>query len=721
MNAHQDIIEQISKEIWYEDPGIGLEDLRLKLVQHLNSMNLDEEVVLTKRQVKLAKASIPYTCITNGKYDDSQKIGASFNHSQKIMGQERMNFIQMKIEERRRLRVERHFEEADYIYRGLEKMGVIINDHTKTWSYDVIHHISNENSKCKQNPEDENFNLNPNNNNEQSTTKVECQRCNQWFDSRNTLFKHLRDPSSPCGNAIFASGEKISAPPSTIVKDEKRRIHQHKIVTKRLGSRFSSNNRIMIKNSKGSVVIKNTSDFSLISASSCVFMGNLPSKWMSFVNIQSLLRAYLPKDVYPPWIYKLIYPEQFITEIVDQHPHQHHLGYAIIVFRDSLEVEQVLSAMNAIKINPNISFVDSTSISVTDGDQSSQNYILLEMRRIQKDDVLPLLQQSPSAPESISKLKIKWDTENEEIDSKCESDETSTIAGEECSKISKHLDPPLYHQFRSLSTDELRRRSILLQNKYKIEVDNKLSNNKDHSYVQTSPSSSSHEYHPHGTNVQSKKLPNHASLLMEQHESSLQMLVSLHERHCCTTRREVRHEGQPLPSTFVHKVTTLLTKLRWPGRNERKNLTSEHYLVLQTNANVVDRFYGELSQSCEALMQWIDPEYYYSGIAVTKNFISSPHIDDLDQSYQYAISLGEFENGGELCVEGYDEEEEEYVVHVVNTRNRVVRVDGRNVHWVRPWLSGDRFSLVFYDTSNRNPKAVIRSGVDLEFLSCEGK
>lgn len=37
--------------------------------------------------------------------------------------------------------------------------------------------------------------------------------------------------------------------------------------------------------------------------------------------------------------------------------------------------------------------------------------------------------------------------------------------------------------------------------------------------------------------------------------------------------------------------------------------------------------------------------------AVTKNFRGSPHIDQNDLSVQYALSVGDFGPGGELCVE----------------------------------------------------------------------
>jgi len=126
-------------------------------------------------------------------------------------------------------------------------------------------------------------------------------------------------------------------------------------------------------------------------------------------------------------------------------------------------------------------------------------------------------------------------------------------------------------------------------------------------------------------------------------------------------------------------------------------------------------------------MDWADANYFYSGIAVTKNFVASPHIDDRDQSFQYAVSLGNFTEGGELCVEGTQlperragktsKEDSIEFVNVVETKNRIARVDGRNVHWVRTWQGGDRYSLIFYDTSDRFPTPVLPGGIDLTYLT----
>jgi hypothetical protein len=248
------------------------------------------------------------------------------------------------------------------------------------------------------------------------------------------------------------------------------------------------------------------------------------------------------------------------------------------------------------------------------------------------------------------------------------------------------VDPPLSDQLQPLDVEELRRRIGNLQGA-------KNSNNTDGCSG--------------GESSAGKNL---------NREETLALAV---EKYMAVgPRREVRLKGRPLPVDICQRLLKLLEGLRWPAQNQRRRLSAERYLVL-VRSSKNDAFYGELRDTCSELMQWADPKYYYSGIAVTKNFVASPHIDDRDQSFQYAVALGGFTSGGELCVEGCSEGGMglDDWVNVVETHNRIARVDGRNVHWVRTWDGGDRYSLVFYNTSDREPSPVIKAGVDLNYLS----
>jgi hypothetical protein len=81
--------------------------------------------------------------------------------------------------------------------------------------------------------------------------------------------------------------------------------------------------------------------------------------------------------------------------------------------------------------------------------------------------------------------------------------------------------------------------------------------------------------------------------------------------------------------------------------------------------------------------------------------------DRFDTSFQYALSVGEFRGGGELCVE----ENDGRGVALVRTQNRLACIDGRFPHWVAGYdvgadgddrgAAGARYSVVFYVTENR--------------------
>ena len=94
------------------------------------------------------------------------------------------------------------------------------------------------------------------------------------------------------------------------------------------------------------------------------------------------------------------------------------------------------------------------------------------------------------------------------------------------------------------------------------------------------------------------------------------------------------------------------------------------------------------------LLAFAEPQgYEHTACAVTKNLVGSPHVDQFDTTHQLVAAVGEYE-GGELCVD-----EGPRRLAGVETRNRVARVDGRRVHWVRAHRGGDRYSVVFYGTA----------------------
>jgi Sec-independent protein translocase protein TatA len=83
--------------------------------------------------------------------------------------------------------------------------------------------------------------------------------------------------------------------------------------------------------------------------------------------------------------------------------------------------------------------------------------------------------------------------------------------------------------------------------------------------------------------------------------------------------------------------------------------------------------------------------------------VGSPHVDVNDTCPQYAMSLGDFADGGELCVETQPCE-----VVLVDTHARLARIDGRFPHWVREFKGAVR------DAEEERKKAIAALQAALE-------
>ena len=189
---------------------------------------------------------------------------------------------------------------------------------------------------------------------------------------------------------------------------------------------------------------------------------------------------------------------------------------------------------------------------------------------------------------------------------------------------------------------------------------------------------------------------------------------------------------------------------------QRGGMCAQHYLILYAGGR--NEGYGSLYRQATRLLAWAEPQYPLTMIAVTKNFSGSAHVDACDTTYQYvlvrlspssrcclpwphlpysslcepntprahthahartprtysrtryACSLGPFNTGGELCMEARRGD----CIYVVNTKNRMARVDGRFIHWVRGHGGGDRYSLIFYSTDKKSETPPIEA-VHLDF------
>lgn len=178
-------------------------------------------------------------------------------------------------------------------------------------------------------------------------------------------------------------------------------------------------------------------------------------------------------------------------------------------------------------------------------------------------------------------------------------------------------------------------------------------------------------------------------------------------RACCLLyaeepRAERHVQGAPVPAGLLAPLLAELEAVKWPANSHRYKVTAEQYLVLKRDEEHCPEYAG-LKRAAAAVLQSTDPAFPWDNLAVTKNFVGSPHIDWRDVSHQYALSLGAFGAGGELCVDAGDEGAGGGVM-VVDTRGKVASVDGRFVHWVRGYglEEGDRYSLIYYVCREQN-------------------
>lgn len=173
---------------------------------------------------------------------------------------------------------------------------------------------------------------------------------------------------------------------------------------------------------------------------------------------------------------------------------------------------------------------------------------------------------------------------------------------------------------------------------------------------------------------------------------------------------QVRSVSSTSDSTLA-MMKALVVELRdhtvWPRSSERERpkIRAGGYIILSrpTSAGTTTKAgryaaqkvvrHQKVFDMATAIMEQVDPLYAptWTAIACTKHFTGSPHIDHDNVGPFYGLSLGDF-TGGSICVEC-----DAMGVMEVDTRYRPCKVDGRNPHWVAPYV-GDRYSVIYYAT-----------------------
>jgi hypothetical protein len=692
-------LEDLVAELWLEAPGIGTRALMERLAQHQQQEqqqqqqqqqhNIEQQghggtvaVVSFKKRVKAAKDAITYrrilstddsplermvttvtttTAARQGEGDNKQEGEFFYNEL----------FVQQQLQLRQSYRtaasnnMKRQLDKADRIASGLNAMGIEIDDRFKTWKLVERRALLSSLSPSSSSPPS-NLDVNV------VVVGVPCQKCNRLFGSRNLIFQHLRDPASGCGTDIFAAGETVAVPPSWVKKQRnqearKRSTKGGTTTTTTVQQQYHHHHQQQQQQQQPA------------NADCCLWLGGLPLPWTKAAGRYRRLRSILYSLLTP-----LLVPQPWI-KIVNRKAYRdgttgNPIGYTIAVFRDADEATMVLQNIHGIRISFETVYPTSN--------RSSSSSSLSERKF--KHDVSDLIDVPEFALEVRNVFHPAGDTTTVTPFSLAEA--VAVAPNHKPPPIAAGLDPPLVQQFKPLSRKELWRRAG---------VTHQENGSEDESTKQclTPPLTKSYE----------------------EHEAALTLAVARYQQHG-DPRRIVYHQGRLVPRAIRDHLLQLLEQLRWPAKRHRKGMCTERYLVLHTNAanktkQKIDLFYQDVRDACRALMEWADPHHYYSAIAVTKNFVGSPHIDDRDQTYQYALSLGNFGDGGQLCV---DDGGSKDCLHVVNTHNRIAKVDGRHVHWVRTWqggsggggaAGGDRYSLIFYDTSNRNPTPLLEDCV----------
>ena len=195
-------------------------------------------------------------------------------------------------------------------------------------------------------------------------------------------------------------------------------------------------------------------------------------------------------------------------------------------------------------------------------------------------------------------------------------------------------------------------------------------------------------------------------------------------------RKQVHLDGVPVEADML---LALLVELRkWTegtGRcnknRERPSIQADNYMILRSpkfeegitaaqdqgetmstrasrrairKAKKLEHYRKIWDLAHEALTE-VDPIFAErcTEIAVTYKFQGSPHRDKQNCGPFYGLAMGDFPDGqGGICVECSAR-----VVAVMNTKDRLGRVDGRYPHWVAPYDEmTERYSLIYYETGD---------------------
>ena len=215
------------------------------------------------------------------------------------------------------------------------------------------------------------------------------------------------------------------------------------------------------------------------------------------------------------------------------------------------------------------------------------------------------------------------------------------------------------------------------------------------------------------------------TLLLEEYAkrekvTNISVSADIPARTCTSSQRKlVRSWGTPVPMSVLAEVGRELEawSRRYDAYQERPMIRASQYMVLRSPSEAEEKIIKLGSRragsairkyhqnkalwvAAKAAMETVDQDFAraFTGLAVTRGFRGSPHIDTTNIGPFYGLSWGDFEDG----TGGVRVELDPLTVCEVNTKNRLGRIDGRFPHWVAPYdEEKNRYSLIFYLTEGK--------------------
>ena len=113
-------------------------------------------------------------------------------------------------------------------------------------------------------------------------------------------------------------------------------------------------------------------------------------------------------------------------------------------------------------------------------------------------------------------------------------------------------------------------------------------------------------------------------------------------------REMIDVEGAPVPSSILTRLLKCLKEYRWSALSHRPSMESQHYLVLKRNSKESGSVAGnsgddDLRACCEEIIVNFAEKDFVDLVSKTRR-VSSRNEDDM--SYQFALSLGDFDSVG---------------------------------------------------------------------------